>query len=132
MAVYFPPGSSSAGTSPRFKYTGEELIEGKYHSISSFSVTTSVTPPEVAPGNTASLSMSKWIQPWPDWNFEKIASPLYDGVCKYLGTPSNRPDFIKDYHFIGVMRTIDFYLAPSYAAFISCRTGGNTPNPPPT
>ena len=123
--------ASSSGTSPTFVVSGEDIIERKYHTISTFEVTT-VKPPQLNSGNDASLAMSKWVQPWPHWNFDKIAFPLYDGVCQFLGTPSNRPDFIKDYHFIGIMRNVDIYLAPTYSSYIVTKTEGVGAASPPT
>ena len=114
---------SNTGTSGTFPVTNEDMTPGKYHAISEFEITT-VKPPEINSGNTNSLAITKWVQPWPDWNFEKISVPLYDGVCQFLGVPSNRPDFIKDYHFIGIMRNIDLYLAPTYRGYIYSSTTG--------
>ena len=114
---------SNSGTSGTFSVTNEKMTPGKYHNISQFEITT-VKPPEINDGNAVSLAMTKWMQPWPDWNFEKISFPLYEGVCQFLGIPSNRPDFIKDYHFIGIMRNVDLYLAPTYQAYIYGTTTG--------
>ena len=120
---------SNTGTSGAFSVTNEDMSPGKYHNISKFEITT-VKPPQINDGNSASLAMTKWVQPWPDWNFEKISIPLYDGICQFLGVPSNNPDFIKDYHFIGIMRNIDLYLAPTYQGYIySTATGVASTHP---
>jgi len=122
--------SQSGGTSPIFGISGEEADVMQVHNIASFTVKT-VNPPVINSGNATSLAMTKWINPWSNFNFEKISFPLYDGVCQFLGIPSNRPDFIKDYHFIGIMRGIDLYLSPTYSSTISAKTNGSGPMGPP-
>lgn len=122
---------SSYGTSPNVVISRERMLAGKYHDIVSTALE-SVQPPVINVGNAVSVAMTKWVQPWPTFNFDKISYPKFQGIARYTGTPSNRPDFVKDYHFIGVMRCIDRFLSPTYSAFIFTTATGPWASPPPT
>lgn len=121
---------TSYGTSPRVTITRERMSEGKYHKIATQSLS-NIQPPSVSTANAVSVAMTKWVQPWPTFNFNKISHPLYDRQAQYTGIPSNRPEFVKDYHFIGIMRCIDLFLSPTYNAYIFSSTSGPWPTPPP-
>jgi hypothetical protein len=122
---------SSYGTSPAVVISRERMKEGKYHKIISQTIS-NVNPPSVTTGNGVSVAITRWVQSWPTFNFDRISIPRFDGVSQYTGVPSNRPDFIKDYHFIGVMRCIDRYLSPTYSAFIFTEASSPWASPPAT
>ena len=63
-----------------------------------------------------------------DFIFQKITPPMYgpdDSIARCTGIPANEPDFIADFHFIGLMRAIDNMALDRYNGYI----GGsyNTP-----
>jgi len=117
-----------AGTSGRITITGEVVKERKFHKVVSFTME-EAKPPLPAPGNMVSPAMTMWTIPWPEIAFEKITFPRWDGIGKYTGDITNKPDFIRDYHFISMMRLIDTYLYPQYIGVITAT--GQTPNPIP-
>jgi hypothetical protein len=56
------------------------------------------------------------------FTFAKICPPDYgtdDSVARYTGVPINNPDFIADFHFIGLMRATDKLLIPKNKAVIT-------------
>lgn len=108
--------ATNSGVSKTFPVTGEVVKLRKYHKISGFDLT-EVSPPVIS-GNEPSVSMIKWVTPWPEISFEKICYPKYDGVGQYTGIITNKPDFINDYHFIALMRNIDWYCSPTYKSVI--------------
>lgn len=62
------------------------------------------------------------------FTFQKICPPDYgtsDSIARYTGIPINKPDFIADFHFIGLMRAADKFLLPKNKALIG--GSGNTP-----
>lgn len=113
--------NTNNGTSNKIIITDEPVNEQKYHSIAKYVNQMVASPPSLAPGNGVSTAMLKWVNPWPEFAFDKISEPRYDGVGQHTGTITNRPDLIKDYHFISLMRTIDIYNAPDYHATIDCQ-----------
>ena len=66
-----------------------------------------------------------------DFNFQKITPPMYgpnDCIARHTGIPANEPDFIADFHFIGIMRAVDDMLRHRYSGYIggSYDTPGTT------
>ena len=63
------------------------------------------------------------------FTFAKICPPDYgtdNSIARYTGVPINNPDFVADFHFIGLMRATDKLLMPKNRAVI---TGGfDTPS----
>jgi hypothetical protein len=119
------------GTSPLITISAEEMSLTNVHNITKVKID-GVKPPEVAQGSAFSHAMNLWIQLWPHWNYNKITEPKYDGIGDDIGQISNRPDFIKDYHAIGIMRNVDAYLRPSFFSHIYAQANMPTPTPPPT
>jgi len=116
----------SRGTSPTTTITAEDMNPLHPHIISDVDATGIVRPPELGVGGSPSEAMS-YIQPWPSWNYTKMTEPKFDGVTQYLGQMSNRPDFISDYHFIGLMRNAELILGPKFDAYIDSYS--NMPRP---
>ena len=66
-----------------------------------------------------------------DFIFQKICPPMYGpsgSIARITGIPANEPDFIADFHFIGLMRAIDDMCRHRYSGYI----GGSTDSPTPT
>lgn len=84
--------------------------------IDSYGKTVEVSPPIISAGNY-SEALSK-TNIFPAFIFEKLSIPEYgaseDAIARFTGVPVNRPDFISDYHFIGLMRMVDKLTNPSY------------------
>ena len=79
-------------------------------------------------GTQPSQAMKKYQNQYSEFAFSKISPPLYgnkDSIARHTGLPANKPDFIADYHFIGLMRSIDDILTPLYTGYI----GGTTTTP---
>lgn len=114
----------NTGTSAYVTITAEPMRLHLYHSVASVKTAMQVEPPSLNVAGAVSTSMTNWIQPWPIWNYGKITEPKFDGICKKIGTISNRPDLISGYHFIGLMRNIDMALAPNYEADITASSSG--------
>ena len=119
------------GTSPYITITAESFNITRYHNISGF-LFGGIRPPDIAYGNSYSEAMEIWIQLWADWNYCKITEPKYDGIADDMGVISNMPDYIKDFHFIGIMRNIDDFLKPHYNSHIFAEAHSPTPSRPPT
>jgi len=124
-------GYSNYGVSPEFAISGED-----FQWINRFVPTEvdieGVKPPEVGNGVAYSNAMNLWVQPWAYWNYEKITEPKYDGICQYFGRVSNKPDLIKDYHMIGIMRNVDVMIEPSVRFNIQCTVEAVLPQGPTT
>jgi len=121
---------NATGVSPTFPVTAEEFIK-RYIQRISFTSIQGVQPPTLgAQGgfSTAHNLRNRWF-PWID---EKIVEPKYDGVSQFLGTPSNRPTLIKDYHMIAMMRAVDEILSPNYVGTIQVIVDTVVPISPPT
>lgn len=78
------------------------------------------TPVPKADG-TLSMGMS-WTDASMQFTFAKICPPDYgtdDSIARYTGIPINNPDFVADFHFIGLMRATDKILKPEVIQHIS-------------
>lgn len=73
-------------------------------------------------GSLPSEAMMIYQNPYRDFAFQKITPPYYGNkencLPRYTGIPANNPDFIADYHFIGIMRLIDKFTNHHYTGFI--------------
>ena len=119
----------SVGISPTFPVSAEELVM-RYVTAVTRVETGGVEPPTLGAGGGYSEAM-RHRQRWFPWLDEKIIEPKYDGVAAFMGLPSNRPTFIKDYHTIAMMRAIDDLMKPLYTATIHAEVDTVTPEPPP-
>ena len=100
-----------------------------YHTVVDFKVTDGEPkPPTINAGNAMSIAMTKWVTPWAEVAYEKICYPKWDGVGQYTAQITNIPDFIKDYHFIALMRSVDVFNKPVYQGYITATTSGG-PSP---
>lgn len=122
----------AVGTSPMISIPAEGFKLTRYMKITGTGVSTLISPPSLASGGAFSHSMNMWIQPFPLWNFSKITEPKFDGIGQHIGMITNRPDFISDFHMIGIMRNVDVVLAPSYYSHILSTATTPTPVAPPT
>ena len=108
---------SNNGTSFKFVIDGTQFKQNIYGSIGRY-VLQEVNPPSLQNGNRTSQSLLKWVNPYPQIAFQKVIIPYFDGIYKYTTRVSNDPDFIKDYHFISLMRCIDLYNKDIYSGEI--------------
>ena len=114
------------GVSHKFKIDGAKFKSNPYGSVKRYSAGGAVAPPvvSVVQGKISSAIL-KWVNPYPDIAFEKIILPYFDGISQYTTQISNDPDFIKDYHFISLMRCIDLYNSITYSGIITSTRGGD-------
>ena len=112
---------AAKGVSPSFKISAEEFKLYYYQGLSPIDIDI-VKPPAFGPDGGYSHAMD-YINRWFPWIDEKIVEPKYDGVCEFLGIPSNRPTPVKDFHVISLMRAVDYIVAPRYLAMIKARVG---------
>ena len=79
-------------------------------------------PPSVKDEDQPSEAMYAYQNADRDFIFQKITPPMYgpdDSIARTTGVPANEPDFIADFHFIGIMRAIDHMLEHRYSGYIS-------------
>lgn len=131
----------SSGTSNPIFITGEAFsarrnpqfspVEGV--STSAYGKVVEVKPPE-ANADTVSKALSINRNAFETFTFEKISVPEYGveqgGVIPighYTGIPVNRPDYINDYFFISIMRSVDKLVNPSHQGRI--KSIYDTPGP---
>jgi len=112
---------SNFGTSPRIKISGENLSVQKGMKLSPVDGEDIVaTPPVPNSDGTPSESMNIYQNPCKDFSFQHISFPDYtQGVAHLTGLPANQPDYIADFHFIGLMRSIDYMLRHNYTGKIT-------------
>lgn len=123
------PGGAS-GVSPQFPVTDEDLTIRYVTGLTRITID-GVEPPTIGSegGSTAAFQQLNYWFPWID---EPLITPKYDGVCQFLGMPSNRPSHVKDYHVISLMRATDYLLAPMYQGLIVAEVDSPIPSPPGT
>ena len=119
-----------AGTSPPINIGGEEFKPRKGVKLSEINDADLVANPPTPNGTEPSEMMSKFQNPYREFAFDKISMPNYGNsntaLARYTGIPANKPDYISDHHFIGIMRCIDSMLRQGYSGRI---TGDyDTPN----
>lgn len=110
---------SNVGTSDFFGIKFENMSKSYYHNVTKFDLS-KTHPPQIESTKLGCHAITKWITPWPEISFEKINFPKYEGVYEYLGEPSNKPDYIKDYHVISLARNIDYWAEPEFKASLKC------------
>lgn len=120
---------TATSVSPKIIITAENFRLRRYSGMSKI-YRGMVNPPVIdKTGIFSPQSLSQQL--YPTWNFEKITEPRYEGVAVFMGVPSNKPEHISEHHVIGILRSIDTYLAPQYAGFIKTRTKTPRPTVPP-
>lgn len=116
----------SFGTSTNIGITGEEYGSNIRNWFASPAINDGASghPPLPNKDGSASIAMLEFINNDPEFAFSKICPPLYGPVQsmpRMTGLPGNDPDYIADFHFIGVMRSIDHILQPRYRGTIDGR-----------
>ena len=116
------------GTSPVI-----HINKAEFHKLTGFSLATtydSTIPaqPPLPNGDEPSGAMTRFQNLFPEFVFDKISPPEYRTTlsCR-VGIPTNKPDYVADYHVIGLMRCIDYMLSSGYNGLINGNY--NTPNP---
>ena len=109
------------GVSRLIRISGQEFTLLNGFKISTIGVTGVVNPP--TPNNSGDVDkLIAYTNKHSDFTFQKVCPPLYgpdNSTARYTGIPANEPDHIADFHFIGIMRSIDDILIPHYKGFIS-------------
>lgn len=128
----------SAGTSNPVKATNENLAVRKNPQFSkpegiktnAYGKEVEIKPPKVN-SDTVSEVLSRNQNCFPEFVFEKLDSPEYgtksDAIARFTGVPVNKPDYLNDYFFIGLMRMTDKITNPHYRGKII--NIYDTPNP---
>lgn len=108
--ISVPGESFSARKNPQFSQVQGVKLDSNGKTIE-------VKPPKISNDNVSGALSN--INAFPAFVFEKIATPEYgvrdDAIARFTGVPVNRPDFLNDYHFIGLMRMVDKIISPSYS-----------------
>ncbi|MCK9279258.1 MAG: hypothetical protein M0P71_01330 [Melioribacteraceae bacterium] len=121
---------TATGVSPKIIITAEDYQMHNYGNLSKL-YKGMVNPPVIDKTGIFS-GKGAGQQIYPTWNFEKIVEPRFEGVSVHTGRPSNKPDFISEVSIIGLLRSVDLYIAPRYAGFIKTRVKTPKPKPPST
>lgn len=128
----------SSGTSNPVNITGESLQARRNPSFSpvegigtnAYGKAVEIKPP-LMNADTVSQAVYQNRNPYPEFVFEKIATPEYGvnnkAIARFTGEPVNRPDFFNDYYFIGLMRVVDKLVNPSHKGKVI--NVYETPNP---
>ena len=123
--------TTAFGISPYFSITSEEFVLDFLTTVTPITID-GVPPPYLGDDGGHSHAMDM-VNLWFPWIDEKIVEPKYDGVSQYLGIPSNRPGYIRDYHMLALFRAVDHILAPTYIGRFTAVTNTPAPiGPPPT
>lgn len=119
------------GSSSRIKIGGETLTPQQGLSLSPIDDADLVAVPPEPNGDQPSQAMYNYRNRDKDFMFQKITPPMYgqdDSIARLTGIPANEPDFIADFHFIGLMRAIDDMTRHRYSGYI----GGSYDTPGPS
>ena len=101
------------GTSPKIPITGEDFrtLSGVETSPIEGDGLEALPPlPSGANHDLPSEAMYRYQNQYRDFAFQKITPPDYgwaNNLARITGLPANVPDFVADFHFIGMMRSID-------------------------
>lgn len=79
------------------------------------------SPPIPNNDNTPSQAMYAYQNHDRDFIFQKICPSMYgtdNSIARITGIPANEPDFIADFHFIGLMRAIDDMCRHRYSGYL--------------
>ena len=110
------------GTSPRIGIGGQPYTTRSTVRLSPIEGEgLEAVPPQMKSDGTPSEAMYAYQNHDRDFTFQKITPPMYgtdDSIARYTGVPANQPDFIADFHFIGIMRAIDDMTRHRYSGYI--------------
>lgn len=110
-----PPGANGTGFVIIIDGTEFKLQHGYQLSAIKDSELVVQSPRPV--GDEPSKGMMKFLNPYPEFTFDKISPQDYGNsgsLARITGIPANKPDYIADYHVIGIMRCIDYMLKQGY------------------
>ena len=114
-------GSGNFGTSSRIRINGAVMSPQKAMTLSPINDKDLVAIPPNPIGDQPSEAMYAYRNRDRDFTFQKITPPMYgqnDSIARLTGIPANEPDFIADFHFIGIMRAIDDMCRHRYSGYI--------------
>lgn len=109
------------GTSPRIGIGGQSFSPRTAVTLSPVDGSDLVALPPNPNGDQPSEAMYAYQNSDRDFIFQKITPPMYGQdkcIARYTGIPANQPDFIADFHFIGLMRAIDDMARHRYKGYI--------------
>lgn len=118
------------GTSSRIRIGGEKLSFQKGMTLSPINGEGIEVLPPRPNGDTPSEAMYAYRNSDRDFTFQKITPPMYGqegSIARITGIPANEPDYIADFHYIGIMRAIDDMLRHRYKGTLT----GNYDTPTP-
>ncbi len=107
----------AGGTSPIIPINRAEFKLQNGYKLSAIKDAELVAQSPKPKGDEPSPAMLKFQNQFPEFAFDKISPPDYGldkSVARITGLPANKPDYIADYHVIGLMRCIDFMLSQGY------------------
>lgn len=110
------------GTSNKIKITGESFTVLRGFKLSAVDGRDIEALPPKPNGTLPSEAMYIFQNPYPDFAFSKVSPPDFgvsvNCAARITGLPANNPDYIADFHYIGLMRCIDKMLEHNYVGVI--------------
>ena len=110
------------GVSRLIRISGQKFTLLNGFKISNISEFVNVVKPPT-PSNSGDVEkLVAYTNKHSDFTFQKVCPPLYGpnySTARYTGIPANEPDHIADFHFIGIMRTVDDILIAKYKGYIA-------------
>lgn len=124
--------STNYSTSTRIKIGGQSnkqnnLLKG--HVITT-ETSDDVSCPKIS-GTNPSAVFYQYKNKYADFAFTKLSGPLYgdnESIARITGIPMNHPDYIADFHFIGLMRSLDDMNKHKYQGKIQVDPDNVNPN----
>lgn len=113
---------ASNGTSGRVSVGGQDFLKRNKFQLSPVENDGVSAVPPTPTGNVPTQDMYAYQNNYKDVSFPKICPPTYGNdkcVARLTGIPINKPDFIADFHFISLMRSIDRMLQHRYKGTIT-------------
>ena len=108
--------AQNSGYSYKFTISGEELNGTSGISVGNRIIPNILNPPRVSPIGSPSFKMDCGSEV--PLLFQKIVEPRFDGIGMKTGIPVNKPDFISESHFLGIMHATDKIHSPKFVAMI--------------
>lgn len=112
---------SNFGVSRIIPISGQEFAVLKGFKLSKIEDADFVAKPPKPSSNSDILGITAYVNKHHHFTFAKISPPLYGddkSVARHTGIIANEPDYVADFHFIGLMRAIDDMLLPKYSGYI--------------
>lgn len=114
--------STNYATSRIVNISGQEFTVLKGFFLSPIVNSGNLASPPTPRDSSDVLGITAYVNKHQHFTFSKICPPLYGdqkSVARFTGIIANEPDYVADFHFIGLMRTIDDMLLHKYSGYIS-------------